>query len=592
MRRLAPCLVGLVSALVFINAAPDVTVHDDRYFAPTRYGLDDASLARMFSQDAWSATGAPAGVYRPLFLLTLAIDGARSGSGLRGYHVTNILLHATAAMALYALLLALLRRGSAPGVERSRPSRLHVVAAAGAALVWGVHPIHAEAVDSIYNRSEILVTLGTVSALWVIQRWEERRPARAWTLAGLIYLAALLCRESAVSLPALAALMLGFLHPEDGWRRLARRLAPLASLIVPLALYLALRQSALSGALSGTPTLAENVDPRAGFGYQLALVLASLREYLRMVFWPHPLRASYEDLGVTAVPVSLAVLALMLGLAIGLRRRAPVLTLGIGFFYLALLPSTRLATASSLQVSLGGHVLFHPASGLVLVAERVVYMPSVGFALALAGGLAALGRRVGIPAAGAAALALCALLAPMTYLRSEDWHSETALWEAETRAAPRNGDAWRLLVAAYQSEGRSDRVARICDAQRDRHPRIAQLQNNCGIGYAALRRFADAEASYRRAIDLGLAAVGHANLGRLLAEQGRASEAETEFVEAARAETNPARRHLRQAQVLLRFHPDRIDEARAELEQALALQPGFRPAQDLLRQIPSRSGGS
>jgi len=591
MRRLAPVMVAVLSALAFANAAPDVAIHDDTFFVPSRFRLDSGSLLRMFSQDAWSATGAPAGVYRPLLLVTFALDGARSGTSPRGYHVTNILLHAAAAATLYTLLVALLRRRSASAGEEPGPSPLHVVAAAGAALVFGVHPVHSEAVDSVFNRSEILVTLGVVSALWVIQRWEERRPGLAWTLAGLIYLAALLCRESAVSVPVLAAFMLRFLHPEDGWRRLTRRLAPLATLIVPLMVYLVLRQSALSGTIVRSPTLAENLEPDGGVGYRLALVLESLREYLRMVFWPHPLRASYEDFGVTAVAVSLAVLALAIAVAIVLRRRAPLVAFGVAFFFVALLPSTRLVTAANLTLSLGGHMLFQPASGLVLVAERVVYMPSVGFAFALAAGLAALGRRLGAPAAGAGALTLCVLLAPVTYLRNEDWRDETTLWEAETRAAPQNGDAWRLLASAYLKQGRTEDIARICDEQGPRHPRIAQLHNNCGIAYAALRRSTDAEASYRRAIDLGLTAVGHSNLGRLMAALGRTGEAEAEYAQAVQAETDPVRRHLRQAQLLLRFHPERAGEARAELEQALVMQPGFRPAQDLLRQIDSRSRG-
>ena len=590
VRRLAPVLVGLLSALTFANAAPDVAVHDDKFFVPSRYQLDGGSVARMFSQDAWSATGSSAGLYRPLLLLTFALDGARSGSSPRGYHVTNILLHAAAAAALYALLVALLRRRDASAGDQPAPSALHVLAAAGAALVFGVHPIHTEVVNSVFNRSEILVTLGVVLALWVIQRWEDRWPVLAWTLAALIYLAALLCRESAVSLPVLAALMLFFLHPEDAFRRLARRLAPLATLIVPLVVYLALRHSALSGTTAHSPSLAENVAPDRGLGYQLTLVVESLREYLRMVFWPHPLRASYGDFGVTAVPVSVAVLGLAIGLAIGLWRRAPLVTFGIGFFFLALLPSTRLVTASNLALSLGGHGVEVRRNTLV-IAERVVYMPSAGFAFALAAGLAALGRRLGLRATAAAAVALCALLAPATYLRNEKWRNETALWEAETRAAPHNGDAWRLLAATYLRHGRHQAIVRICDEQRERHPRNRRLHNNCGIAYAALQRFADAEASYRRAIDLGLAAVGHSNLGRLLAQVGRTGEAEAEYAQAVQAETDPARRHHRQAQLLLRFHPDRVAEARAELERALAIQPGYAPARDLLRQI-SRARGA
>ena len=583
LRWLAPVLVALLSGLVFINAAPDVALHDDKFFVPSRFNLDGGSLSRMFGGDSWSATGSSAGVYRPLLLLSFAIDGAMFGRSPRGYHVTNILLHAAAAAALYGLLLALLRRNAIDATKSTLP----VVAAAGAALVFGVHPVHSESVDSIFNRSDILVTLGVVAGLWVIQRWEDRRPVLAWSLAGLIYLASLLCRESAVSMPVLAALMVWVLHREDSWRRLARRLAPVLTQIGPLALYLLLRQSALSGTGSQAPTLAENVDPNAGFGYQVRLALETLREYSRMIVWPDPLRASYEDFGVTAVWASLLVLGVAVALAVAFRRRGPLITFGLMFFYVALLPSTRLATASTLTLSVGGHVLFQPASGLVLVAERVVYFPSVGFASVLAASLFALGRWRGLGTAGIASLVLCVVLAPVTYLRNEDWQSEVALWQAETRAAPQNGDAWRLLAAAYAQQGRHAEVARICDEQRERHPRIAQLHNNCGITYSALGRFADAEDSYRRAIDLGLTAVGQSNLGRVLAQQGRMAEAEAAYAQAVRAETDPVRRHVRQAQLLLRFHPDRVDEARGELEQALAIQPGYAPARDLLRQIQS-----
>jgi tetratricopeptide (TPR) repeat protein len=586
MRWLAPIAVGLATALVFSNAAPSAAVHDDKFFVPSRYELDGASLRRMFREDTWTSAGSFEGSYRPLLLLTLAVDRARFGDDPHGYHVTNVLLNALTAILLYTFILALQRRFSAGKRSLAVVSGVHLLAAAGAALLFGVHPIHTEAVDSVFNRSEILATIGIVSALLLILRWETRRPVLAWLSAAVIYVAALLCRESAASLPALAALMLYLLYAGEGWRRVVRAVAPVATMLVPLGVYLTLRHAALTNSISHAPSLSENIAPQTGIFGQLALVVESLREYLRMVLWPHPLRASYEDFRVTALPISLVVLAVAIYLAVALRRRAPLATFGIGFFYLALLPSSRLVTASNLSLSLGGHTAFQPANTLLL-AERVVYTPSIGLALAAAAGLAALAIRFGGAAAAAAALALCALLAFVTFWRNEQWHSNTALWEAETRVAPQNGDGWRLLVAAYLQEGRNEDIARVCDRERDRHPKIAQLHNNCGIAYAALGRSEDAEASYRRAIDLGLAAVGHANLGRLLAQRGRIGEAEAEYARAVTAETDPPRRHLRRAQLLLRFHPDRVAEARQELEQALALQPGYGPAVDLLRTIES-----
>ncbi len=275
LRWAAPLLVAILTLLVFSNAAPDAIVHDDKFFVPSRFRLDADSVVRVFHQHTWTSAGSSEGVYRPLLLLSIAADGAHHGNSPRGYHTTNILLNAAAALLLYMFLLGLLRR-IASAWDEPAPSVLHVAAAAAAAANFGIHPIHTEAVNSVFNRSEMLVTIGILSALLVIQRWEAKRPVLAWSLAAVMYFSALLCRESAVLLPLLAVGMLYLLHPAENWRRMASRFLPLASLSVPLLIYLVLRQRALSGGVPGNPSLAVNLEHGAGLGYQLALAVETL----------------------------------------------------------------------------------------------------------------------------------------------------------------------------------------------------------------------------------------------------------------------------------------------------------------------------
>ena len=387
---LAPLVVALLTATAYANAPGNVIVHDDRFFYPSRGPLDAESIVGFFRRDVWgAATGVP-GLYRPFLLLSLAIDTDLFGGSALAAHRLNVAFHVGATLALFAFLLALLRSAQA---RVSMPADVVPLAAAAAAATFALHPIHTEAVDSIFNRSEVLVTICSLAALGVLWRWEEQRRVAAWSAAAILYLVGLFFRESAVSLPALAVLLLALMRPEGGLS--ARRFAPAALLLLPLVVYLPLRHAALAAApISSLPQLAETAPP-TGAGARLAFALGSLCEYVRMVAWPYPLRVSYEDFAGGNVVLAVLVNGALVGLAVLARRRMPALSFGIGFFYLALAPSTRLLTDPGFELSLGGHVFFHPDAAVTPLAERIVYLPSAGLAVPLAFGLAALGRRHG-----------------------------------------------------------------------------------------------------------------------------------------------------------------------------------------------------
>lgn len=568
----AGLLVAALAILAYANATPAVAIHDDSFFVPARHTLTGSSIAQIFSEDMWSSTGAPAGVYRPLVVLSIAVNGAMFGNDPTGYHATNVVLHAIASVVIWLLLLELLGPGQA-------------WFAALAAMIFAVHPIHSEVVNSVYNRSEMLATTGVAAALAILHRWHQSRTILAWTLAAILYLAALLCRESAVSLPLLAMLMLWFAHPGEAPKERLRHLWPALLLAIPLAEYFVLRGFALaSNVQSSNPVL--GVDAGQDLASRFLYSMAALREYARMMVWPQPLRVSYENFVGSGLATALAVHAILVGAAVALRRRVPLATFAIAFFYVALVPSTRLFTSSGVTLQIGDFVLLKPQTGLVLVGERVAYLPSVAFTIAAGCGLVAVAQRFGRRSATIAAAVLIAAGATRTLARNADWHSAPELFTAEVAAAPDNGDGWRLLVSSLSGAGRLDDAARACDSQLDAPLRSAQFFNNCGVVYDKLERDEAAMKSYAKAVELGLAAVGHANLGRVYARLGRAAEAEAEFAKAAESETNPAQRHYRRGILLTRFHPDRLGEARREFEAALAIQPDYVAARQALSQLP------
>jgi tetratricopeptide (TPR) repeat protein len=552
-RWLAPLLLGLLTALGYANAAPKVLLYDDHAVISQNRGFGGVrTIPRLFRQHARAGSAEPSRLYRPVAMATLAVDRSLYGGDARGYHVSSIAYHVAATLLLFGLLLAL-------GVPWP--------AAFAAALVFGVHPVHTDAVDSAFNRSEVLATLGVLGGLWWIWRDADSPRLRLCTMAvaAVVYLLALLCRESAVSLPLLAALMLALLRPRPTAGEEARRLAPLLLLAVPLVAYLGLRQLALPGVGGGAvASLADGLAAPDALGERLALALTAARDHLRLLVWPSPLRASYEDYAVRALWLAVVVHVALIGAAVAARRRAPLVTVAVAFFYVSLAPSTKLFA--------------DPAA----FAERFAYLPSVGLSLLLAWALGWLAARHGRRPVLLAGVALAGALMPLTLLRNLDWHGRIALWRADVAVS--DGD-WRSLLnlsEAYLAIGSNDRVIRLCERGHQVLPRHGGFHSNRAVALLNLSRYAEAEAAFQEAISRDPRASHWANLARLYAMRRRYAEAEAAFQRAMAVTPDHADLHALRGEMLLQARHDPV-AARVEFEAALRLEPRLFTALEGLR---------
>ena len=109
--------------------------------------------------------------YRPLRTVTLALDYAFWKSDPRGYHLTNVLLHA--AVAALVWLLCLLVSGSP-------------FAALAAGLLFALHPVHVESIAWVKNRSDILCSLFYLSALSAFAAFLGARSRAVYALSLLL----------------------------------------------------------------------------------------------------------------------------------------------------------------------------------------------------------------------------------------------------------------------------------------------------------------------------------------------------------------------------------------------------------------------
>src|SRR5213083_1365317 len=136
---LVPLLVALVTLTAFLPALQNQFVNwdDDKNFLenPHYRGLGWTQLSWMWTTHL--------GHYIPLTWMTFGLDYLLWGMNPRGYHLTNLLLHAVNAVVFFFITRRLLTRALPSPSERGHAL---AVAAGFAALVFAIHPLRVESV--------------------------------------------------------------------------------------------------------------------------------------------------------------------------------------------------------------------------------------------------------------------------------------------------------------------------------------------------------------------------------------------------------------------------------------------------------------
>ncbi len=413
-------------------------------------------------------------LYRPLTTLSFGVDWAVGGGAPLMFHLTNVALH----LAVVILVLALARRVLGDGP-----------AALVAALWFAVHPVHVEVVANVVGRSELLAAAGYLAAVLAYLGEGDATAEspgggrRALLAFGTLALAALAFggKEHALTLPA--ALLLA-----DAWRahergeRLAiawRRHAVTWCGVVAVAFGFLAARAAVAGSAFGGGAIGAGLDG-LGMADRAMVMMPAALVWARLLAVPWHLSADYSPDHFTPVVLftwrhGLAVL-LVAGCAVGawmVRRRAPGALLGLGWL------AVTIAVAANIAVPTG-----------VMLAERTLYLPSVGAALAL-GALWSL-----LPAGPLrwpATAVVLTLLAARTLARIPVWHDGERFYAALVADAPDSYRArWATGARAFQAGRMAEGERAFLDAVRI-HPGDATVLQELGEHYLAAGAFEPAD---------------------------------------------------------------------------------------------------
>ncbi len=567
-----PARLGLPAALVlsgaclltYANGLTGAFAYDDKAIV-----RDDLRIRRpdrvtdLFTTEYFGGRPGTGTAYRPVLLLSFAVQWWIHGPSVVPYHAVNLLLHVAVTLLLARLFL---RVGIPP------PTAL------GAALLFAVLPIHVEAVTGIVGRGETLAALFVVGSLLAAIPAAEpgRRRRSAWCLlAILLYVLALLTKESAAVAPALLFLLLA--SRADGSLAARFREALLRGgwfyLGAGAALWgiFRIRAAVLGGAIHAPATgIFEVENPLAAKPPLIRCANAVLVFFRYLGRMAVPVRLSADESAWSLRPVGPhevvfwagpALLAVLVAVSLfRLRDRSPA---ALGFLFLC--------------------VSFLPASNLLfptgtIFAERLAYLPSAGYCLIAASWIA--GRAPEIAALSRSRAVLFAVLssayAARAIARNPVWDGDEALFTNMVRVSPRSAKAHYDFAYMSAEKGRPLRALEHYDRAIEIYPRYWDAWAGKGRVERTLGRLDASEKSYAEALRIvPTYENGFYGLGLAREDRGDRRGAESAYRDGLRA--NPQSLPLAYRLALLLTAEGRPPAIFA-WRRTLAIEPGSLPS--------------
>lgn len=470
-RSLTTALVAVVVAQFYWVATSFAFLN----FDDPAYVTENPVVARGLSADGvrWAFTARTQGHWHPLTWLSHMLDASLFGLDPFGHHLTNVLLFAAGAAALFAFL-----------ADRDVP----LEAAFLGALFFALHPLRAESVAWVAERKDVLsFALGLGAAI----AWHRGSPRLSWAALA----ASLLAKPTFVSLPPLLVLS----DRAAGVRRPWRAYLP-GFALAAASCALALRTQEEGGAIQPLDLAARLGTMAASYGAYLGKFVLPLR---LSIF--HPWRPTPAILACAL----LTVLAVLTALGFRARGRHPRAWFGWTWFLVTALPVSG-------AVPVGGQ----------LYADRWTLVPHVGLLLAL---LSFFHRpHWARTAIGFAAVAAMATLA---HANLPAWRDSEAVFRHALAVDPENFMAHTNLGAALAVRGEYAAAERHYAAAARLRPGYAEAQNNLGTALARRGRYDAAIEHFRSAVALAprLSSARY-NLGLAYVGAGRAVDGATTWI--------------------------------------------------------------
>jgi tetratricopeptide (TPR) repeat protein len=421
-KRFAFLILAFLGVVFYLNSLTYDFVWDDRFLIlENPYIQDSRLLGEGLVSDFWANYQDPRrfrNYYRPVVTLSYFVDYALWGEDPTGYHAANILLHVANVVLFFLIGCVFLRSREAAFV---------------AAAVFAVHPVHTESVTWISGRTDLLASVFVLASVRQYLEAGKKSVFTGLITSNVFFAFALLSKEVAIVLPVALLLHTLLLGPFDAKRLATYRKIVLTQFAIAIA-YLFVRVSVLE-----MPLLMESRRPLWLLILNTPRILA--RYIMKLLA---PLELHPHDPMIWVLPegwlqiVSATALVLILVLGVGwLGKRDSNGYFGGAWIAVFLLPVLNAGTFTD-----------------VLVAERFLYIPSIGFCLVLGTAYEiASQRKAAVRWLRAVAAVVIVFLGLRVWTQNPVWQNNMVLFETMSQSSPHFPLPHLLAGEALQNAG-------------------------------------------------------------------------------------------------------------------------------------------
>ena len=480
-----------------------------------------AGIADILTHDSFSGwqknanSDVAGGRYRPLSLVSFAIEHSMFGNNPRASHLINVLLYAIIGIVIFIFLKRLLIDEP---TKYSYLSHLPFLTA----LIFITHPIHTEAVANIKGRDEILSLLfSIIASIYFLKFIDDGKKIKSIIFGSLFLFLGLLSKENAITFFLIIPLMLFFFRNGN----IKTILPVLVSIIISTGIYLFLRQTFSNTSINKEVTDLMN-NPFFGMSasQKYATIIYTFGKYLWLLILPlhltsdyYPYQISIHEFSSIGTILSLVICMVLVVTAFIQLSKKTIFSFSVIYF------AVTLSVVSNLVFPVG-----------TFMSERFLFMPSLAFCLLFAYFInlipyykfnsfpfskSEISPKIiaadffGMRNIQIILILICGAYSIKTIARNTDWKNNFTLFSAAVINSPNSAMSHHAIASELRKKGESSINKKVqldyykqsiaADEQSITiHPEFAQAYYNIGVTYLLMEDVSAAEKSFRKTISI------------------------------------------------------------------------------------------
>ena len=493
-----PFIIFIFSFCIYANSINNKYALDDDIICMKNSYVQShlSNIKEIFTKgDTYTFNGAKTDTYRPITILSIALEVFFYGNKPHRHHFINVLLFSLSCVVLYLLL-------------RKIFINYNFILPLIITLLFAAHPIHTEVVANIKSRDEIFCFLFFVLSLYYMMIYFEKKNIYKLITSCILYFLSLMSKENAITFFIIFPMVIFYFTKTNLKKSILFATPYLAIMLI----FLAIRYSVIDTVAFNSKINIVNNSLMATGSYtdRLATAFSMFGKYLQLLIFPITLSCDYSYNSIPIVswinPKAFLSFIIFIGALIYAAIKLPKKNY---FSFAILFFITTFITTSNFLILIN-----------CSMAERFIFTPSLGFCIIIGLALVKIFKVdiIGNNKKGLFPVYFILILTIFLYSfktinRNNDWQDNEHLFAADVKNMPNSFRLHFAVGSSIREKGEKERDQTIKNdlltkaiTEYKQSINILSEQGetwyNMGVCYYELNDMLNAKKAYKQCIEI------------------------------------------------------------------------------------------